>query len=102
VKLLGRQATSLAVITNELVSNALKHGNSQTEIHLRVCENNAILEVSDNGPGFPEGFAPHQAANTGIELVENIARWDLRGKTLYASRPEGGGMVTVLFPIAPH
>ena len=66
---------------------------------LKVNAGKASLEVSDDGPGFPEGFNADSAANTGLELVEQVVKWDLRGKTSYESLPEGG-RVTVSFPIS--
>ena len=41
------------------------------------------LEVTDDGPGFPPDFDPVIAANTGLELVDSIGRYDLRGAILY-------------------
>lgn len=97
VRLLGRQATSLALITNELVSNAQKHGKSETLVTFRADAGTAVLQVEDDGPGFPDGFDPIVSANTGLDLIENMARWDLQGETIYDRRPEGGGRVRVIF-----
>lgn len=99
-RLAGRQATTLALVTNELVSNALKHGKGQTEIQFTTEGNMATFAVCDDGPGFPPGFDGKTAANTGLQLVEHIAGWDLQGKISYDNRPEGGARITVTFPIA--
>jgi two-component sensor histidine kinase len=99
-RLAGRQATSLALVTNELVSNALKHGSGEVTILFRATGEKAILEIGDDGPGFPADFNPLTAANTGLELVENVVAWDLRGTTLYETRPEGGARIVVTFPLA--
>jgi two-component sensor histidine kinase len=101
-RLAGRQTTTLALVTNELVSNALKHGKGQTEISFKTYGSYATLAVSDDGPGFPAGFDARTAANTGLELVENIVQWDLRGRIAYDNRPEGGAQITVTFPIQNH
>ena len=98
VTLPGKQAASLALIANEFVSNAVKHGKGDVEVALRAQENTATLEVCDDGPGFPPGFDPETAAHTGLELIENIARHDLRAKTAYENRPEGGARVVLTFP----
>jgi len=98
-RLVSKQAAALALVTNELVSNALKHGSGTTEVCFRVHSNTATLEVCDDGPGFPDGFNAETASNTGLELVENIVRLDLRGQVVYANRLEGGAWVTVVFPI---
>lgn len=99
VRLPGKQVTAITLLTNELVSNAIKHGNGQVEVHFHVVENTAFIDVLDDGPGFPESFDPVRVSNTGLDLIENIARWDLQGTTAYATRAEGGGRVTISFPL---
>jgi two-component sensor histidine kinase len=99
VSLPGKQATALALITNELVANAVKHGKGDVEVTLRTDGTRVTLEVCDDGPGFAEGFDPETAAHTGLELIENIARHDLRAKTSYENRTQGGGRVVLNFPI---
>ncbi len=94
-----RQATSLAVLANELVSNATKHGKGNIEIVFAVEENRGKFEVCDEGEGFPPGFDPLTSANTGVELVETISRYDLRGEVLYQNRTGGGARVLVTFPL---
>lgn len=94
-----RQGASLAILVNELVANSLKHGRGEVCISLRHVDNRAELTVSDHGPGFPEGFNPAKAANTGLDLVENVARWDLNGAISYQNRKGGGASVLITFPI---
>lgn len=38
-------------------------------------------------------------SNTGIDLVESMAKWDLRGDVTYSNLPEGGACVAVTFPL---
>jgi two-component sensor histidine kinase len=95
----GRQATALALITNELVLNAIKHGHGEIAITFGVRDGTARLEVCDDGPGFPAGFDPNTAANIGLELIETLARFDLRAQTVYENRAEGGARITVIFPL---
>ena len=87
------------MIVNELVSNAVKHGKGDIEVTLRHADKRATLEVCDDGPGFAPDFVAETAANTGLELIENIARYDLRGETMYENRKEGGARITVIFPV---
>lgn len=94
-----RQATSLAVLANELVSNATKHGKGNIGIIFAIEENKGTFEVCDEGEGFPPGFDPLTSANTGVELVETISRYDLRGEVLYQNRRGGGARVLVTFPV---
>lgn len=99
VSLPVRHGTSLAVIINELVSNALKHGRGDVEISFTLAGKQANLEVCDDGTGFPPDFDPVTAAHTGLELIESLSRWDLQGTTRYENRIEGGARVIVEFPL---
>ncbi len=97
-----RFGTSLAIVVNELTSNAFKHAaQGAIRVTLRSDGDQAILEVDDDGPGFPEDFDPTRAARMGLDLVHQIVTWDLKGTMTAATRAGGGGRVTVAFPIAP-
>jgi PAS domain S-box-containing protein len=98
VRLPIRKGTSLAVLVNELVSNAVKHGMGEIVIALTAGGETIRLEVCDDGDGFPAGFDPNAAAHTGLELIESLSRWDLQGDVRYENRPEGGARVVVIFP----
>lgn len=98
-RLTARQGTSLALVVNELVSNALKYGVGDIRIRFAAEGAQATLVVDDDGPGFPPDFDPMEAANTGLELVQHLIRWDLEGTVAYLTRPEGGGRVLVTLPL---
>ncbi|MDX1934196.1 MAG: PAS domain S-box protein [Capsulimonadales bacterium] len=98
VRLTGKQTTTLALVTNELISNAIKHGAGPIDIDFRTKDRDAVLTVDDDGPGFPPGFDVSTAAQTGLELIESVVRWDLRGSVSYGNRPEGGARIIVRFP----
>lgn len=102
-----KQGSAFILIVNELVSNAVKHGASQVEILLKLLPENtsaagspkAQLSVCDNGPGFPEDFDPEQAANTGLELVQMMGRWDLNAELSFTNLPSAGACVRLNFPL---
>jgi two-component sensor histidine kinase len=99
--LTSRQGTSLALVANELVSNAVKYGESRVDVRFVAESGRAQLVVEDDGAGFGEAFDPALSANTGLELVENLSRWDLGGAARYENRtPEEGrgARVVVEFP----
>jgi len=98
-RLTVRQATSLALVANEVVSNALKHSHGDVLLTMTVEDDIARLQVCDDGPGFASGFDPVRDANTGIELVNNLSRWDLGGRVDYGNRDIGGACVTITLPI---
>jgi two-component sensor histidine kinase len=99
VELPIKQGMSLAVLINELVNNAVKHGGQQIELRLAAAADRVMLDVCDDGPGFTTEFHPGIAAHFGLELVETIGRLDLGGTTTYENRPEGGARVRVSFPL---
>lgn len=95
-----QKAVSLALIANELASNAAKYGRSEVAISLRRQDGAAVLTVRDDGPGFPEEFDPSRAAHTGLMLVTNLTTVDLRGEVQFHNAPESGGCVSIRFPVA--
>lgn len=99
IALSSKQCLALALVLNELVTNALKHGKDVGEVALWVENSRVNLTVSDDGAGFPQGFDVTQHANTGLELVENLVATDLLGTVEYSNPPEGGGRVLVTFPL---
>jgi two-component sensor histidine kinase/PAS domain-containing protein len=94
-----RQSTALTVLVNELVSNAVKHGQGAIRLAFATQNGRAMLEVTDEGPGFAPDFDPVTAANTGLELILTLAQLDLQGEARFENRAEGGGRVVVEFPI---
>ena len=92
-------SASLSLLVSELISNAVKHGKGDISVTLRREEDRASLTVADRGRGFPDGFDPRKAANTGLELILSLARHDLRGEITFENGPEGGAQVVVTFPV---
>jgi PAS domain S-box-containing protein len=99
VALPGRQGTSLALVVNELISNAIKHGKELVELVVAREDDHVNVTVCDDGPGFSTGFDVRTAANTGLELVDNLVRLDLGGQVLFANQPQGGAQVTLILPL---
>jgi PAS domain S-box-containing protein len=92
-----KQATSLALIVAELISNALKHGQGWVEVTLEQRDGTNILEVCNDGAGFPADFDPLKSANTGLMLIDTLVRYDMRG-TVQFENFEQGARVRVSFP----
>jgi len=79
IELDSRQAAPLALILNELVTNALKYGcppDRPGKIHVgfRTVGDHHRLSVSDEGDGLPEDFAPSSKKSLGMRAIEALAR----------------------------
>ncbi|MEM7535482.1 MAG: histidine kinase N-terminal domain-containing protein [Chloroflexota bacterium] len=100
------QATTLALVVNELLLNALEHGLQQQQrgritIALHDGGHEAELVVEDNGTGLPEGFDPNQSQSLGLQIVRTLVTDDLKGRfTMESILDEGlpvGTRVMVTF-----
>lgn len=94
----SRPATSLSLVVNELVNNALEHGfasqsKGQIDISLGQSPDEFIILVKDNGQGLPDDFIP----NLGLEITGTLVRDDLRGRIKF-NRLETGTEVSVRLP----
>jgi two-component sensor histidine kinase len=71
-------AIPCGLITNELVSNSLKHAfpaDTKGEIHIELFKDDngeLTLTVSDNGIGFPEGVDFRNTESLGLQLVNTL------------------------------
>ena len=91
VLLPARLLGSLTILVNEIISNAVKHGQGDIVLSFRRHDGAVRLEICDDGPGFPADFNPRKAANTGLELIDSTGRHDLRGDIAYTNRRRGRG-----------
>ncbi|NJO07077.1 MAG: GAF domain-containing protein, partial [Chloroflexaceae bacterium] len=84
VRVGSREATVLALIINELISNALSHGLSveggKLEIEARIEGEMVLIEVRDDGPNHPE--PPRRTSGgsgLGLQIIETLVKDDLGG-----------------------
>lgn len=88
------QAVALALVVNELVANALLHGQPPTGEALRVAvecrqqDGRVHVVVTDNGGGLPTASASN--AGQGMNIVAQLVEVNLRGRLQY--RNDGGGL----------
>jgi two-component sensor histidine kinase len=79
-------AIPLGLLINESLTNALKYGiegDEEGEINIKLQkdsekENCYILEIGDNGIGFPETINYKNTKSLGLKLIHNLTR-QLRG-----------------------
>lgn len=81
----AQQATSCALIINELVQNAVEHafvGRAGGEIMVRLAEqgDSLYIEIHDNGRGLPDDFEPTSSGGLGLQIVRSLVREDLKGE----------------------
>ena len=93
-------AISCGLIVNELVSNSLKHAfperrKGQVEVTLRSAGTDVVLEVADNGAGFPANLDFRSPGTLGLKLVAIFA--EQVGGTMDLTR-EHGTRFSLRFP----
>ncbi|MBM3500139.1 MAG: sensor histidine kinase, partial [Armatimonadetes bacterium] len=95
----SRAASALALITAELVSNALHHG-APTAVHVcfRVTDGEALLEVRDDGASELPLPGP-QDGKFGLRLVGLLAEEQLGGD-FSLLREQGCTVARARFPLA--
>jgi PAS domain S-box-containing protein len=101
VRLVIDKAIPLALIINELLTNAMKHAfpdGRPGEIRISLQEDGHDpayeLVVADNGAGMPSGFDPGSQKSLGLQLVAMLAK-QLNGSLAFAS--SGGTSVHIKF-----
>jgi two-component sensor histidine kinase len=99
-----RHAVPLALILNELITNALKYGCPVGKpCRIRVVFGtegaNYRLSVSDDGPGLPPGAAPKTSKSLGMRAIQALVR-QLEGEFI-VEQPKLGAHFAVVFPRSP-
>jgi len=81
----AQQATSCALIINELVQNAVEHafvGLPGGSIVVRLAEqdDSLYIEIQDDGRGLPHDFDQVAQGGLGLQIVRSLVREDLKGQ----------------------
>lgn len=98
----SREATVLALLINEFVSNAFVHGfegRSGGTVTIRAWLNghDTVVDVLDDGQGVPNEFDPGQSSGLGLQIARTLTASDLNGTLDISPRPGGGTIVRVIF-----
>lgn len=90
---------AIGLITNELVTNAAKHGAGKIDVLFRASDNINRLVVCDEGSGLIGGFDPHSAtAGLGMRVIRTLVK-QLHGTLEAGPSADGiGACFTVQFP----
>jgi len=97
----AQQATTCALIINELVQNAVEHGYERKpggtiSVNLQDDGDRVVITVVDDGQGLPEDFSLEQADSLGLQIVQTLVQDDLKGQ--FELREGDGVSAIVTFP----
>jgi PAS domain S-box-containing protein len=95
-----RQAASLTVILNELVSNALKHGTGTIAITLENKDDRGVLTVKNKGSQFPTDLGVRTPSTTGLTLIKLLCSTDLSTEPVFENSTDGWASVAISFALA--
>jgi len=78
------KAIPLALVLNELVTNALKYAyadmaTGEVFVELKASTDQILLRVTDKGRGLPEGFDLKKHSSVGMKIIKSLTR-QLRGE----------------------
>jgi signal transduction protein with GAF and PtsI domain len=95
----SRAATSLALVINELLQNALEHAfvgraTGAVTVLFGRSTHELIVQVADDGVGLPA----KRSASLGLEIVAALVRDDLHGQIEFAPAEPHGTEVVIRIP----
>lgn len=104
VRVPSKQATILALLINELVANAVRHGFAGRErglVSIRACQERgeAIVEIENDGEAIPGDFDPSGSHGLGMRIIQRLVTSDLHG-TFFIGPSDRGSMAILRFPLA--
>jgi DNA-binding response OmpR family regulator len=94
---------ALALVLNELITNAFRHGfpgneGGRLDVRLEQRDNSVQLQVADNGIGIASTQLPGKVIGSGRSIVNALVKDELDGTVEFDST-EKGTTVTVTFPV---
>lgn len=95
----AEDATALALVLTELVTNAVEHGlagreSGTVEVVAERWEDELMVTVADDGAGIPEGAGA--GSGLGTQIVSTLVTNELRGSIRWQPRAGGGTQVVLL------
>jgi two-component sensor histidine kinase len=114
-------ATSLVMVLNELLINAVEHGfpgsdsdepipapplgfvppepTGEVVVTVHRFRKQLHVTVADNGQGLPEGFRADASDRLGLQIVRALATGELRGTIELRNRAGGGTEAVLVVPL---
>jgi two-component sensor histidine kinase len=96
-----RAASSVGLIVNEILTNSLKYAFPDTKkgnifVSLKKINEDAVVEITDDGVGVSDNFSFDDAKGMGLNLV-NMLTQQLSGKATVEAR--NGTRFKIVFPL---
>lgn len=103
VLLPSEKATSISLILNELLQNAIEHafaGRTNGKLTVRFNDSGSCYEllIADNGVGLPPDFSWQQSSSLGLKIIKTMAEADLKGSFALVPLADGGVQASVIIP----
>lgn len=103
IKLSSDQASYVALVINEIISNAFKHafkGRKKGKLVIKGQEfDDGVIEISsvDDGVGIEDDFDLYSKKSLGMQILKNIVEGQLNGQISFGSNEYGGCSVKIKF-----
>src|SRR6185437_5661167 len=82
----ARSASAVAIVLNELITNALKHADARiVDVTIRQIANAVELDVTDDGRGMPA----KAEGGSGLVIVRAVVQNELGGSLSYVPATRG-------------
>ncbi|MFG1602765.1 sensor histidine kinase [Actinoplanes sp. NPDC049265] len=103
-------ATSLVMVLNELLINAVEHGfnemgdgtppeTAEVVVTAHRFRKQLHVTVADNGRGLPDDFRADAGGRLGLQIVRALATGELRGTIELRNRAGGGTEAVLVVPL---
>lgn len=98
----SKQATVLALLFNELISNSIEHGfagRTQGRIAIRTWRtgNLVSIEIENDGNQLPDRFDLNAKVGIGVRIIQRLVESDLKGE-FSIERGTLGTVARIIFP----
>lgn len=102
VELPSSLASTLGLITSELITNAVKYANGDIVVRVeKAAPGTFSLSVQDDGPGLPAGFDPGRSKGLGMKIIGSLAK-QIDGKLQITAGESGRGTRCTVTFCAPR
>ncbi len=101
----SKEATSLALVVNELIQNALQHGltdENKGKLFIGITQTNGLVSVlvQNDGARLSPDFDIDHNSNLGLTIVQTLVRNELKGH--FTLENKDGAVATVTFPLSEN